>query len=196
MKIRPENTAITTGVSKSAVELEKRTDKTARVLDYGTGKLRNAKFLKTKGLNVSVLDTDFQIQRASKEDLGEYENIYTIETYEPLETYDSVLCSFVLNVIPTVEEREEVLENIYQSLKEDGDLYLEVRGKSGILKNKFKEPYNDGYIIGKNEIKTFQKPYEREEVKELLKDKFEVNELKSLSDSILAIAKKKQGAKA
>lgn len=195
MKIRPENTAITTGVSKSTLELEKRTEKTAKILDYGSGRLRNAKYLRSKGLNVSVIDTDFQIQRATSEDLTEYENVYTVETYEPSENFDSVLCSFVLNVIPTSQEREGVLNNIYDSLKEEGQLFLEVRGHNGILKNKFKEPYNDGYVIGKNEVKTFQKPYEREELRELLRDRFEICDVKSLSDSVLAIAKKKQGEK-
>jgi 2-polyprenyl-3-methyl-5-hydroxy-6-metoxy-1,4-benzoquinol methylase len=191
MKIQPENTAITTGVSKSAVELEKQSHKEDKILDYGSGKFRNSKYLKEKGLHISVLDTDFQIQKAKEDDLSEYEDVFVLETYEPQSNYDSVLCSFVLNVIPEKEEREEALKKIYDSLKKDGKLFLEVRGKSGILKNKFKEPYKDGYVVGKNEIKTFQKPFEKEEVTNLLKDKFEIEKIQSLSDSVLAIAKKK-----
>lgn len=191
MKIQPERTAITTGVSKSAVELEKQSNKKDKILDYGSGKFRNSKYLKEKGLHISVLDTDFQIQNAKEEDLSEYEDVYVLESYEPQSNYDSVLCSFVLNVIPEEGERKEVLDNIYDSLKKDGKLFLEVRGKNGILKNKFKEPYNDGYVIGKNEIKTFQKPFEKEEIADLLKDRFEIEKIQSLSDSVLAIAKKK-----
>ncbi|PLS19561.1 hypothetical protein CVD28_03850 [Bacillus sp. M6-12] len=191
MKIQPENTAITTGVSKSAKELERQSNKEDRILDYGSGKFRNSKYLKEKGLHVSVLDTDFQIQKATEEDKESFEDIFTLETYEPHSDYNSVLCSFVLNVIPEEEKRKEALENIHQSLKENGKLFLEVRGKNGILKNKYKEPYNDGYVIGKNEIKTFQKPYEKEELENLLKDKFEIEKIQTLSDSVFAIAKKK-----
>lgn len=195
IKIRPENTAITTGVSKSALELERKTMKNAKVLDYGSGRFRNAKYLKMQGFDVSVLDTDFQLQRATNEELVDYDNVFTVENYEPSESFDSVLCSFVLNVIPEREDRDTALGNIFHSLKEDGTLFLEVRGHNGIQKNKFKEAYNDGYVVGKNEVKTFQKPFRKEDVKDLLKERFEVSEVRSLSDSVLAIAKKKQGEK-
>lgn len=195
MNIRPENTAITTGISKSTFELEKNTEKNARILDYGSGRLRNAKYLSSKGLNVSVLDTDFQIQRTPNEELIGYENVFTVENYEPSENFDSVLCSFVLNVIPTIEERNRTLDNIHRSLKDDGQLFLEVRGHKGIQKNKFKEPYNDGFAVGRNQVKTFQKPYSKDDVTDLLKERFEVCKVKALSDSIFAVAKKKKGEK-
>lgn len=191
MEIRPENTAIINGVAKSAIELAKRTNTTGKVLDYGSGRLRNASYLKRKGFNVSVLDTDFQIQRANNDELDSYEDVFTIETYIPHEEFDSVLCSFVLNVIPEVEERERALESIHKSLKDTGELFLEVRRDKGILKNKYKEPYKDGYVIGKNQIKTFQKPYESEEITKLLKKGFRIEKIALLSDSVLAIATKK-----
>jgi chemotaxis methyl-accepting protein methylase len=189
--IQTERTAIATGVAKSAYEITKRCHQEQKILDYGAGKLRNSKYLKEKGYPVSILDTQFQIQHL-KEDLSLYEHVYTVETYQPEEIYDIVLCSFVLNVIPNPEERKEILEKIYQSLKKEGMLFLEVRKKNGIIKNKYREPYNDGYVIGKNKIKTFQKPFEKGEVQELLRNAhFDVEKIQSLSDSIVAIAIKR-----
>lgn len=191
MRIQPENTAITTGVSRSTVELEKQSSKEHRILDYGAGKFRNSKYLKEKGFDVHVLDTGFQIQKAKEEDLKAYGAVFTAETYEGQSNYDSVLCSFVLNVIPEEDVRKEALNKIYESLKNEGTLFLEVRGKNGIMSNKHKEPYRDGYVIGKNEVKTFQKPFHKEEVETLLKGQFNIEKIQSLSDSVLAIAKKK-----
>lgn len=74
--ICPEKTAISNGYSKSAKYIVDNIDKDKKILDYGAGKLRNAKFLKSKGYDISVLDTELQISKWSNLDKNDF-NIYS-----------------------------------------------------------------------------------------------------------------------
>jgi len=50
--------------------------------------------------------------------------------HEPLKTYDSfgtILCSYVLNVIPSNEDRKKVISHIKNHLTPEGTAYLTVR---------------------------------------------------------------------
>lgn len=190
MEIRPENTAISNGISKSTLEVEKLYSPGLSVLDYGAGKLRNAIYLLSKNIDTHILDSKLQISRIDSDILNKFSMFYYIgDKIESI--YDIVLCSYVINVIPSPSDRGEVLTTIYKSLKENGTLVLEVRKEKGILSNKNLEPYNDGYVVGKGEIKTFQKPYTCEELHELLK-KYSYKEVSIINkkDSIIAICKK------
>lgn len=139
------------------------------VLDYGAGKLRNSNYLLNKGIIVHILDTPYQLERINSERLSKYDKIYTCND-EINYKYDIVLCSFVLNVIHEKQIMDNIVRNIYNLLTTDGNLILEVRRGRGILENKNLEPYNDGYIVGTGEIRTFQKPYDKKEVENILMD--------------------------
>jgi 2-polyprenyl-3-methyl-5-hydroxy-6-metoxy-1,4-benzoquinol methylase len=189
--IKPENTAITTGVAKSALELEKRCRVVDKILDYGAGKLRNSKYLLSKGYNVSILDTKLQIEKQKQSDLELFGKIYTTEEFPAIEMYDAILCSFVINVIAEPFERVKVLNKAYELLKDNGLLFLEIRKGNGISQNKYNVPYSDGFLVGKNEIKTFQKPFNKNDIFLLFKNtKFAIIELKTCSDSLILIAQK------
>lgn len=82
--------------------------------------------------------------------------------------YDFILCNFVLNIIPQKKVRDEVIKNVYKLLSPNGYAVFEVRKEKDILTAKYKKPYLDGYLMGKNRVKTFQKPYSLDELKELL----------------------------
>ncbi len=45
----------------------------------------------------------------------------------PLGTYDTITCNFVLNVIESVEEREQVIQDIRDRLNRGGRAYITVR---------------------------------------------------------------------
>jgi len=167
MQIIPENTAITNGVSKSALEVEQLAFPGCCILDYGTGKLRNSLYLLRRNINVHILDSELQLSRLNKDDLRLFEKIYRIGDIINY-NYDIILCSFVLNVVPEPSMREEILSTIHSLLKKNGILVLEVRREKGIMKNKNMISYNNGYAIGKGDIKTFQKPYSKLEVTQLL----------------------------
>lgn len=89
------------------------------------------------------------------------------------------------------KERKEVLRNIYNLLKEQGSLYLEVRTEVDILKSKHIEPFGDGYLLGVSNVKTFQKPYNQKSLVELLTSNgFIVQEVNNLGRSIFIKASK------
>ena len=150
-EIRPERTALTRrSLSSPAFWLRRNYlggDK--RVLDYGCGKGGDVKFL-----------TPF----------------CKVEGYDPLQPewskrpegqFDIVLLTYVLNVIPTHQERQEVLRDASSFVKDKGSLFISVR--SGQDVNASRKPtwkaYSDGWITTR---KTFQKGYE--DIYELYRD--------------------------
>lgn len=191
--ITPEKTAIVTGISKSAKILSSNNNSSLEVLDYGCGKLRNSKYLLNEGFDVSILDTSKQISSLSKIDLNLFKDIYELDNLDlnNIRKYKSILCSFVLNVIPNENDRLTALNNIYSLLSNDGTLYLEVRGK-GFLKNaKSKIEYNDGYILGLGKTKTFQKGFNKDDLNKLIsKTSFKIDNILVNGDSLIAICKK------
>ncbi|TCK01349.1 UNVERIFIED_ORG: methyltransferase family protein [Anoxybacillus amylolyticus] len=156
----PERTAIRTGVAQSARRIPVYISAQHSVLDYGAGKLRNAIFLAKQNYRVSVLDTVKQRQTWFQE--GDpvsrewFEHVWTNQD-NITETYDVILCSFVLNVV-LKKEREAILCHIDELLRPNGWAFLEVRKERGILQCKHKEPFEDGFLIGAR-VRTFQKPY-------------------------------------
>lgn len=192
--ISPEKTAIVTGVSKSAKLLAKETIKSDKILDYGCGKLRNSNFLLNEGFNVSILDTKKQLDTLPIDTLKDFEGIFNVEDigFNKIDKYKAILCSFVLNVIPNKEDRIAVLNNIEKLLDNKAKAYIEVRGK-GFLKNaKSKEPFNDGYILGTGKVKTFQKGFSKDDLKELInQSSLQVEKIIVNGDSIIAICKRR-----
>lgn len=188
--IIPENTAIANGVARSARRLSELLKNEASILDYGAGKLRNTFFLKELGHAVSVLETTKQIKRIQASHPHLPIPTYSIDE-ELQHTFDAVLCSFVLNVIPIPESRIDILQKTHRILRTNGLLVIEVRKRNGIMKNKHIEPFLDGFIVGKNTAKTFQKPYEKQEFIHLISSHgFKVNEIESTSDGWMIVAQK------
>lgn len=191
--IKPEKTAISTGVSSSAKTIchTHKNQSSIKVLDYGCGKLRNTKYLLENNFNVSIIDTVEQISK--QKDIIEklpINNIYDIENL-PNEQFDIILCSFVLNVIPEINSRNQVLTNIYNLISNDGIIYIEVRDNKFVKTLKNNIVYNDGLLTGSGKVKTFQKPYTKEELKDYLETfSFKVVEIKKESNSVIAILKK------
>lgn len=190
IKIIPEKTAIANGVAKSATLIAEQMPIHSHILDYGAGRLRNTHFLLEKGYQVSILETRLQLENLAQQDLSKLQAVYCLEDDIP-EQFEVVLCSFVLNVVPNLQERSHILKRSHQLLQSSGKLYVEVRKKRGIMNNKHKWKYNDGYVVGNQEVKTFQKPYEKEEFIEYVSAHgFKVERIQSTSDGWLIIARK------
>ena len=191
--ITPEKTAITNGVCKSAKVLSERTTSQSKILDYGCGKLRNAKYLLNEGFKTSVLDTQKQLDSLSENDLDLFENVFSAEDLkiEIAGKYDAILCAFVLNVIPDESIRVDILNNIYSLLNDNGTFYLEVRGTAFIKQAKHKIEFNDGYLLGNGKTKTFQKGFTKESLTDLInKSRLNLIEIKRQGDGLIAICKK------
>ena len=163
------------------------------VLDYGAGKLRNSLYLLEQGFhNITVIDTKEQIKNWDNH-TKRFKEIYSTDKIEFInKKYDYILCSYVLNVIPSYEERVAVINNINRLLNDTGVAIIEVRGNKALNGVKYKEPFNDGYICGKNKIRTFQKPYSMNDIIEFIyqEGNLKVSESKLNNDNILLICTK------
>ncbi len=78
------------------------------ILDYGCGKGADAKYLNNSGANVKSYDP--------------YWNPISLKG----QLFDTVLCTYVANVI-SKEEEQELLSSIKSLLKKDGKAYITVR---------------------------------------------------------------------
>ena len=89
------------------------------ILDYGCGKGFDVRFLNEMGYNAEGYDTYYAKKRPSKK-------------------YDTILCTYVLNVLEP-EHEHEIIEDIKSLLVENGTSYITVRRdikKEGYRKNK------------------------------------------------------------
>jgi tellurite methyltransferase len=99
------------------------------VLDYGTGKLRNALYLADKGFTVYAADLPEQVTA-----IHSYPEVRSlagiIDTNQLPATglnVDLVISTYVFNIIMHSNDQEEYLENILKNLRPDGYLLMEVR---------------------------------------------------------------------
>lgn len=192
--IKPEKTAITNGFSQGASLINTISSSALKlnILDYGAGRLRNAKYLIKLGYKVSILDTETQLETIAKEDKLLFDNIYSTNDSLPKNHFDIILCSYVLNVIPDYQDRVTALKNIEKALSYYGICILEVRGEKALNTTKTKEEYKDGYLVGRGKIRTFQKPYPMLELNEFININTELNILKSIKngDNIILFLRK------
>lgn len=197
--IVPEKTAITNGVSTSCKMIindfksSKHKDSIS-VLDYGCGKLRNTKYLIENGFTTSITDTNKQIQNQlhniNNLNINSY---FTIDNINFNNQYEIILLSFVLNVVPDINDRNTILSNIYNLLKDNGVAYIEVRDKSFLKNLKNTYEFKDGVLTGNGKNKTFQKPYTLDELVQYLSmNKFEIITTKKTSNSIIIKIKKEK----
>ena len=174
MKYDPTLTAIGGKKPTTSARMLSEEDTHKKVLDFGCGKLRNSNFLKEKGFNVNIHDIPEQLKKVNTEG-------FTVVSIVPKNTFDLVLCSFVLNVVE-LPIRAAILSTIKQSLKREGAAYIEVRRTVPV---KHKIPFKDGILVGKNKIKTFQKPFNKKEFIELLETSgFKIVSVKQQSHAI------------
>lgn len=189
-KIKKENTAISTGTSIGTKYIALKVNKNIKILDYGAGKLRNSTYLFENGFkDITLIDSKEQIAKWDNLKYN-FDKIYSIEEVEFInESYDYILCSYVLNVIPDYKERANVLTNIEKLLDKNGLAVIEVRGENSLNSVKYKEDYLDGYIIGTGKVRTFQKPYNDYDIIDFIHKESNLKPyiLKSSKDSISLI---------
>lgn len=118
----------------------------ARILDFGCGRGTDVLILRELGYDAYGYDP--------------YWPEWDDDSILTKNTYDVVLCFYVLNVL-TPRERVGVLKTIWRVLKPWGKLYVAVRSvKEGGKRPKNMRPYLDGYLVKKTgNIEVFQKWY-------------------------------------
>jgi 2-polyprenyl-3-methyl-5-hydroxy-6-metoxy-1,4-benzoquinol methylase len=111
----PEKTAISRSKPAKPMRiLFEQNRLTGKMLDFGCGKGKDADFFK----------------------MAKYDPFYFPETLE--NSYDTITCQYVLNVLP-IEQEKEVLLRIKYLLKEKGMAYITVRRdltKEGLTRKK------------------------------------------------------------
>ncbi|MBU4242406.1 MAG: class I SAM-dependent methyltransferase [Nanoarchaeota archaeon] len=139
------------------------------VLDIGCGEFcRHSYYLAELGFNVDIVEVPNQIRKMDalqliKNNIGVYSEI-------PDKKYEAVLLNYVLNILPTVEERSKMLDNCVDI----ADKYLMVSVRNLRFIDFFCKKagkYNDGFILERDGLKTFNIGYSEEEITKLLKSK-------------------------
>lgn len=161
------------------------------VLDYGCGKfLRDSLYLSEKGFVVDALDLPEQIERI---DINLVKKIHFLSSELKEKKYDAVLLNFVLQVLPTKKQREEVLEDAILAVKKEGYIVLSLRNQSEINRHLIDGAvrYKDGLIMGDKNFKTFVKGYTKDEVKKIISDHdLKLIEFLRTYSSFISISKK------
>lgn len=125
MIIKSYNTAMSRkGPSAPLLSLEKMGLVKGDVLDYGCGRGADGKYLNSKDISTDCYDPHWN-------PISLKENCY-----------DTILCTYVLNVLEEKADEEELFSSILRCLKPNGKAYLSVRRdikKEGITSRGFQK---------------------------------------------------------
>lgn len=139
-----------------------------KILDYGCGVGADVEHLKSLGYDAVGYDPCYFPRMDVLKD----------------ETYDTVLCFYVLNVV-FPDTREKILQDIYRVLKPNGKAIIAVRDVSEKIAG---EPFLDGVITAKG---TFQKTFTVDELVSLVSKYFDEVEVISRSKPLMVVAWKR-----
>jgi 2-polyprenyl-3-methyl-5-hydroxy-6-metoxy-1,4-benzoquinol methylase len=124
------------------------------ILDFGCGYGVDVEFYRSNGFEANGYDIEPRFGFADMPD----------------RLYDLVTVVYVVNVLPTVEDRLAATRNAARNMKPSGHMFLAARSESAIAKEAERghwEAFNDGWISS-SEKGTFQKGIRREELAWLL----------------------------
>lgn len=106
-----------------------KTQKAVKVLDYGTGTMRNASYLSEQGFTVYAADLPEQVSKLRSRPAAQRVKrlLATDELSGSRLGVDLVLSTYVFNIIMAQDERRAYLETAVANLKPGGYLMMEVR---------------------------------------------------------------------
>lgn len=171
-KINPSNAA--TNFANPALSVKVSVDREIirtgqKILEFGSGNLRNSLFILNSVRDVKVYAYDLQetINRFP-ENYKRFEKLGGVlvgEDYKE-KKYDIVICTFVLETICPEQRRFMILSAIKSVVKRSGLLIASFRGYPGVRGNRHRECLmGEGLITPKD---TFVRPYSISEVKNLM----------------------------
>jgi hypothetical protein len=133
------------------------------IVDFGCGRLRNIPSLEKHFNKIILVDTKVQCDKIKNNSLfkSHYE-LYSTEEFANLNnTYDAIFLILVLHIVPEISVRKEILNIIPSKLSANGFLIVDVPTGEKYYRQKCNEKnrYNDGWIMGTGNIKTFYKQY-------------------------------------
>ena len=131
-----------------------------KVLDYssglGTGTLELSKNAKSFE---PYVDENRIIK--SKGRYPDYKDVNVMVKGEGIKSQKAIVNHMVLNVIPDIQERKNVVNNIGNMLADDGVAFITARDST---EGKTRVPYKDGFLMKKGGTNTFQKPFSQTEL--------------------------------
>ncbi len=96
-------------------------------LGCGTGNITKKLLERFSDANVTCLDISEAMIEKSKEKLADYENIeYVVGDFtliDIIDKYDAIISSLALHHIPTIDEKKQMYQHIYDALNTNGVFY-------------------------------------------------------------------------
>lgn len=123
------------------------------VFDWGCGYGRDVEYLRELGITAEGWDPIHKPKPKPEE--------------YPSGLFQTVLCIYVINTLPTLEDRLSVLKDIYNFLPPGGQLLLAARSAIEVEKTRTKKwkQYGDGWVTSRG---TFQKGFTIEELLDIV----------------------------
>ena len=166
-------------------------NKVKNILDFGCGRyLRDSLLLSSNGFKVDAVDLKEQIERIDEE---KAKSINRLSAGIPSKDYDAILLNFVIQTLPTKEQRRKVLKTAYDRLKKGYYFILSVRDSSNMKRyaGPTRIKFNDGFIINKNSPYLFVRGYKKKEVTGILSSlDLKIIKMYDTGTSYIAISKK------
>lgn len=140
------------------------------ILDFGAGSFcKDALYLASLGYDVLVKELPESIEKMDISRLREAGIEGVVSELDPAGRFDAVLLNYVLNVIPSRQERESVLHQVSHCLRPGGYAVVTVRPQGEVVSScSHGKPYKDGYLMGEGTRRTFQHGFGRDELLALL----------------------------
>jgi len=173
--IRVENSAPSqTQVARSVVSACEilASNRVARVVDLGCGRLRNLRVLEKHFPQIALVDTQLQCERIS--DLVSKRKgvrLFTTKEFEQTRSkYDAIFLISVLHVIDKPRARKRLVVLAHKKLKSGGYLVTDVPTGEAYYRRRCtsENTYGDGWVMGTGGVRTFYKNYSASEFDRLI----------------------------
>ena len=167
IKIDPSKTQITSTKStyKKYGEILKKLNIKDKVLDYSSGLGTGTKELSKNAKSFEPYVDEQRIIK-TKGRYPDFLDVNTLAKTEGLKSQKAIVNHMVLNVIPDIQERKNVVNNIGNMLADDGVAFISARDSTqGVTRI----PHKDGFLMKKGATNTFQKPFSQTELNNFVK---------------------------
>lgn len=145
------------------------------VADVGCGRFRNLGVLIKHFPKITLVDTPYQCERIRP--LLEHKKhgitlIDNVQFEASDKKFDGIFCISVIHTIPKIEERDNIVMNIYRKLKIGGFFVLDVPVHETYYARKCtkENEYEDGWYMGTGPYYTFYKDYTAKELDEFVSE--------------------------
>lgn len=151
----------------------------SNICEIGCGLLANTPHILKAFPHVVVTDSKAQYDRIEErlEDLrkkyNSFKGFIVENSFKEMNlNLDGAILINVVHILPTREERIELLKAVYQNLRKGGTVFIDAPRKERYYRDLVKTaiPFNDGYLMSRNGYYTFYKDISFEELKDYIEE--------------------------